>query len=404
MKETLYAISLVLFTLSPFLLIIGLIRPGSFKRFTGGKPRRGRIALYAVTIFFLSVAVAGISEPEWVKQDKLAREQTKTTQQTQKPEENVGKNPAITKIEETSDGHTISGEGISGETMELQTGGEKYKITANDKGEFTSEPIKSFLPYGEVGLYKLEKSFFSTKAIHKQTKYYSLFANQPQLSDEKLPAQITEVKKDGDGFKLQGFYLPQTELELKYNDQDLKNYKTHKDGFFVFTSLPNKEDTMDLSIVSDGGTEVASKYVFIPGLLLLDQTPEVKTETKTEAIAFQSSTQEDAGLTKGVTRVVTSGRNGQKTLTYKVTFIDGKEVKRDLASETVTVAPVNEVKKVGTYVYIAPPTPAPKPSSSSSSNQIPASGPTAKCRDGTFSYSQNRRGTCSHHGGVAVWY
>lgn len=30
-------------------------------------------------------------------------------------------------------------------------------------------------------------------------------------------------------------------------------------------------------------------------------------------------------------------------------------------------------------------------------------GATAKCRDGTYSYSQNRRGTCSHHGGVAQW-
>lgn len=28
----------------------------------------------------------------------------------------------------------------------------------------------------------------------------------------------------------------------------------------------------------------------------------------------------------------------------------------------------------------------------------------AKCRDGSYSFSQNRRGTCSHHGGVAVWY
>lgn len=28
---------------------------------------------------------------------------------------------------------------------------------------------------------------------------------------------------------------------------------------------------------------------------------------------------------------------------------------------------------------------------------------TAQCRDGTFSYSQHRSGTCSHHGGVASW-
>jgi resuscitation-promoting factor RpfB len=28
---------------------------------------------------------------------------------------------------------------------------------------------------------------------------------------------------------------------------------------------------------------------------------------------------------------------------------------------------------------------------------------TAQCRDGTRSFSESRRGTCSHHGGVAKW-
>ncbi len=31
------------------------------------------------------------------------------------------------------------------------------------------------------------------------------------------------------------------------------------------------------------------------------------------------------------------------------------------------------------------------------------SGASARCRDGTYSYSQSRRGTCSHHGGVGEW-
>ena len=35
-------------------------------------------------------------------------------------------------------------------------------------------------------------------------------------------------------------------------------------------------------------------------------------------------------------------------------------------------------------------------------NQPPA-GATAQCRNGTFSFSQSRRGTCSHHAGVAKW-
>jgi hypothetical protein len=39
----------------------------------------------------------------------------------------------------------------------------------------------------------------------------------------------------------------------------------------------------------------------------------------------------------------------------------------------------------------------------SENNSIPV-GATAKCRDGTYSFSQSRRGTCSHHGGVASWF
>ncbi len=30
-------------------------------------------------------------------------------------------------------------------------------------------------------------------------------------------------------------------------------------------------------------------------------------------------------------------------------------------------------------------------------------GATAQCRDGSYSFSRSRRGTCSHHGGVAKW-
>jgi hypothetical protein len=38
-----------------------------------------------------------------------------------------------------------------------------------------------------------------------------------------------------------------------------------------------------------------------------------------------------------------------------------------------------------------------------SDSLVPA-GASARCGDGTYSFSQSRRGTCSHHGGVATWY
>jgi len=34
--------------------------------------------------------------------------------------------------------------------------------------------------------------------------------------------------------------------------------------------------------------------------------------------------------------------------------------------------------------------------------QVPA-GASAQCRDGSYSFSLHRRGTCSHHGGVSRW-
>jgi Protein of unknown function (DUF3761) len=33
----------------------------------------------------------------------------------------------------------------------------------------------------------------------------------------------------------------------------------------------------------------------------------------------------------------------------------------------------------------------------------PPKGATAQCHDGSYSFSRSRRGTCSHHGGVAKW-
>jgi hypothetical protein len=36
------------------------------------------------------------------------------------------------------------------------------------------------------------------------------------------------------------------------------------------------------------------------------------------------------------------------------------------------------------------------------SGNVP-SGASAKCRDGSYSFSMSHRGTCSHHGGVSRW-
>ncbi|MBR1875335.1 DUF3761 domain-containing protein [Candidatus Saccharibacteria bacterium] len=94
---------------------------------------------------------------------------------------------------------------------------------------------------------------------------------------------------------------------------------------------------------------------------------------------------------------------------YEVTYTDGEVTDRRLVSSEVTKEPVNKVVAEGTYV---------KPATNNCPNgtyknsagntvcrpaQTNTGGATAQCRDGSYSYSQSRRGTCSHHGGVARW-
>lgn len=140
----------------------------------------------------------------------------------------------------------------------------------------------------------------------------------------------------------------------------------------------------------------------------VEQEPIITTETEVETavIPFEKSVVEDSSLVNGYSYVQTDGVDGIKTITHTITFSDGVEIDRE-TKEEITQPPVTEVTVLGTYV-------APTPSCTNGSyvNSVgntvcrPSSDPagaTARCADGTYSYSQSRRGTCSHHGGVAAW-
>lgn len=143
------------------------------------------------------------------------------------------------------------------------------------------------------------------------------------------------------------------------------------------------------------------------------ETIKPKTETKiiteTKVIAFDTITQNDSSLEKGKVFAESAGVNGEKTIIIEVTYVDGVETSRKILSEKVIKKPVDAVSIVGTKVALSCPNgnymnaygnTVCRPYESSS---IPA-GASAKCSDGTYSFSQSRRGTCSHHGGVAIWY
>lgn len=74
----------------------------------------------------------------------------------------------------------------------------------------------------------------------------------------------------------------------------------------------------------------------------------VKTETVSEDIKYSTQTKEDASMTVGETKVETAGENGEKKVTYQVTYVNGEETSRVQLTSVTVKEPVTEVKYVGT--------------------------------------------------------
>lgn len=97
-----------------------------------------------------------------------------------------------------------------------------------------------------------------------------------------------------------------------------------------------------------------------------------KQETQTQPVAFTTTNENDSSLAEGQTKVTQTGVNGTETLTYSVTYTNGKQTNKTLVSTKITTQPVNQVIEVGTYVAPTPqPAPAPSPSPSPSTSCYP---------------------------------
>ncbi|HSN59181.1 MAG TPA: 3D domain-containing protein, partial [Clostridiaceae bacterium] len=94
--------------------------------------------------------------------------------------------------------------------------------------------------------------------------------------------------------------------------------------------------------------------------------------TEVSPLDFSTAYKTDGSILKGIKKVVQEGQAGEKSTVFKVTYENGEEVSRTLASSTVTKEPVEKIVATGTSVAVA--------SSSSSS--------TAVSRGGDFSASK----------------
>jgi len=87
------------------------------------------------------------------------------------------------------------------------------------------------------------------------------------------------------------------------------------------------------------------------------------------AVPYPTVDRPDASTYVGNRNVVANGKAGQKRLTYRLTYVDGKLTSRTLQGSAMVVQPTTEIRGVGTKqkpvppapVKVVPPAPAPAP-------------------------------------------
>ncbi len=103
-----------------------------------------------------------------------------------------------------------------------------------------------------------------------------------------------------------------------------------------------------------------------------------KTVTETEVIDHGTDTVKDSDALVGTKKTLEEGKDGERTLTYTVTLRDGKESKRELASDKVTTKAVDAEVSVGTK-----PKPKAEPKAPTTSGSVSSTwAALAKCESG----------------------
>ncbi len=123
--------------------------------------------------------------------------------------------------------------------------------------------------------------------------------------------------------------------------------KTEKCQTFAKTV---KEFLAEQNITLDEDDEVSPKLEskIKKGTKVTVKRVEYKEETRTETVPFAVKQTNSSSMKKGTQKVTRAGVNGEKEVTYKVKYVDGKEDSKEVISEKVTKEPVDKLVTVGT--------------------------------------------------------
>lgn len=136
--------------------------------------------------------------------------------------------------------------------------------------------------------------------------------------------------------------------------------------------------TVTLNSTNAAERNQASSTVKPPATVKPTSVVTTEQVNQTQPISFTTTDENDSSLPKGQTHVKQAGQDGVETLTYNVTYSNGAQISKTLASQVTTTQPVDQIVEVGTYVASVTP-PAPAVTSSPAPTPTTPSAPQPSC-------------------------
>lgn len=119
----------------------------------------------------------------------------------------------------------------------------------------------------------------------------------------------------------------------------------------VTTKASTVKDFLDeqkITLGDDDEVSEKSDAKLTDGMKIVVKRVEYKEETKTETVDYITEEQYSSSMASGTSEVTQNGVEGEKEVTYKVKYVDGKEDSREAISEKVTKEAVNKIVTYGT--------------------------------------------------------
>ena len=150
---------------------------------------------------------------------------------------------------------------------------------------------------------------------------------------------------------------------------------------------------LGITLGSDDRVKPEADKEITDGMEIVVDRVKIENVTQKVDIEYEVEYIYDEGMTSGAEETRTSGENGQKEVTFKITTVNGEEESREIVEEKVLKEPVNAVVAIGTYEP-----PAETPSYSGGSSDGGSSSAGTDTSGGVYEVSRKRFDNCSGDG------